>query len=298
MADISNYITKDGLPGDLLGNLELATANVGAGFLAGEAANLLKKPSNIASNAIEIYNTVTDINLIKELTVGLVEHCATVTINRLSSYITDKTTDLLSIDKMQDVLVDSITYWTSYYIIKPDEILGMIQTVKSEDAVNDTSNEQKETKFQKIVEDATNVVGTCKEYVDKTIGSLDEGISTITAYVSMGPDWVVTTVNSYVGQAISKAEGFIGEKVEFAIRCRDTAIDSIGNGLGYTAACVVNGAAIIAAKAVKAATEQLIADAQVKVQNVLTKAIMVVRQLTGIAIPPIYPPLPKLTSLL
>ena len=298
MADIGNYITKDGLPGDLRGNLEMATANVGAGFLAGEAANLLKKPANIASNAMEIYNTVTDVNLLKELTVGLAEHCVTITVNELTSYITDKTTDLLSIDKMQDALVSSVTYWTSYYILKPEDILKLVQPKDSGNTIKDTAENQKNTKFQNMVEKVTEIVGTCKDYVDKTVGALDEGISTIAAYVSMGPDWVVTTTNSYLDMVINKAEGFIGEKVAFAERCRDTAIDVIGNGVGYTTASIANGVAILAAKAVKSATEKLIAEAQVKVQNALTKAIMTVRQITGIAIPPVYPKLPKLTSLL
>ena len=143
----------------------------------------------------------------------------------------------------------------------------------------------------------SNTVGTLKEYTSNTINSLDSGLSTITAYLTMGPDWVVTKVNSYVALGIEKAETFIGEQVDFVLNVRDTTIDAIGHGIGTAAAEVVNKIAINAAKKLKSDAEGLISQVQVKAMNAITKAVMIIRQLTGIAIPIVFPPLPSLTSL-
>ena len=291
------YIDRNNLPGDLIGNLESVTVNAGSAFLAGEAANLLKKPANIVDNSLKIYNTVTDINVIKSITTDLVEHSATVVVNELTSYITDKTTDLLSVNKMVDALGNSVTYWTKEYLLKPEEILSIIQTKEVEKENKKKEEKKKNEKLEAIKEKSTAAIGTCKKYVEKTVSSLDAGISTIAAYVSLGPDWVITQVNSYVSQVIEKAEGFIGSYTNLAIRTRDTAIDVLGNGIGYMAASTVNGIAILTAKKAKAKIEQEMTDKLIKAQNIIIAAVMKIRQLTGIAIPATFIPLPKISKL-
>ena len=80
-------------------------------------------------------------------------------------------------------------------------------------------------------------------------------------------------------------------------RSRDAAIDTLGKSVGLMAANITNQISINLAKKKKADAEKLISLTQTKVLNVITKAVMVVRQMTGIAIPPVYPKLPKITSL-
>jgi len=288
------YISKENLPGDLLSNLESVTVNAGSAFLAGEAANLLKKPANIVSNSLKIYNSVTDLEKLKKISIGLVEHSATVMTNELTSYLTDRTTELLSFKKMGDALMESSAYWLKVYTKSPAEILEMINPKKVDDTNRKQSEEEKNKKLEEIKEKATKCYGTCKDYVEKTVGSLDAGISTIAAYVSLGPDWVVTQVNSYVSQAITKAEGFIGSYVDLAIRARDTAIDTLGNGIGAMGAEVVNKIAETAAKKLKTAAEESIMVQFNKAQGMVISLLMKLRELTGIAVPVPNIPLPKL----
>lgn len=295
---IGNYISKDTLPGDLLGNLEAVTINAGSSFLAGAATSTFSKTLDTADNVALIYNTVVDPNLYKKITKDLIEHCVTVTTTELTTYISDKTTELLSFDKIQNVLADSITYWTKEKLITPAEILDIIKTKDMEKENKKEMEKQQKAKMNEIKEKITNTVGSMTYYADKTISSLNAGIESITAYVTMGPDWVVTKVNSYVGQAIEKVETFVGTQSDFLIRSRDTAIDALGQGIGSMGAAVINRIAINAAKKVKSTAEALISKVQTKALNAITKAIMIVRQLTGIAIPIVFPPLPKLTSLL
>lgn len=294
---LGNYITKDNLPGNLLGNLEAVTLNAGSSFLAGQPTSSFAKVGNIVSNGGTIVNTVTDPNLYKKLTTDLIQHAVTVTTNELTSYLMDKTTEILDFGKVTSVLTESITYWTKENIITPAEILDIIKTKKVEDENKKQAQEDQKKGINDIKENITKTVGTLKEYTEKTIGSLDSGLETITAYLTMGPDWVVNKVNSYVALGIEKTESFIGEQVDFALHVRDTAIDALGQGIGTAAAGIVNNIAINAAKKLKADTEGLIANVQVKATNAIVKAIMMIRQLTGIAIPPVIPPLPKLTDL-
>lgn len=294
---LGNYISKDTLPGDLLGNLEAVTINAGSSFLAGAATSSFSKVLDTADNVALIYNTAVDPNIWTKITKDLIEHCVTVTTNELTTYISDKTTELLSFDKIQNVLVDSITYWTKEKIISPAEILDILKTKNMEKENKKEMEKQQKAKINEIKTNITDTVGKMKDYADKTVSSLNAGIESITAYVTMGPDWVVTKANSYVGQAIEKVETFIGTQADFLIRSRDAAIDALGQGIGAMGAAVINRIAINTAKKVKSDAEGLISKVQVKAMNAITKAIMIVRQLTGIAIPPIYPPLPKLTSL-
>lgn len=291
------YISKEGLPGDLLGNLENVAVNAGSAFLAGEAANLMKKPANIASNAMVMYNSVVDPSVINKITVDLAQHSATVVVNELSSYLTDKTTELLSIDKMLGVLTESTAYWLKEYTISPAEFVSMVRTVKVEDTNKKAEENSKNEKINMVKEKMSEYYGKCKDFYDKNVGALDDGISTITAYVSLGPDWIVTQTNSYVSQLINKVEGYIDSTTKMAIKFRDNTIDTVGQTLGKTAAATVNAIALRTAKKLKTEAEQLISDTLLKVQNVLASALMIVRQLTGIAVPIPFPPLDKLTKL-
>lgn len=294
---LGNYISKDSLPGDLLGNLEAVTINAGSSFLAGKATSVFAPVANIGDNALLIKNTVTDPNLIKKISTDLIEHAVTVTTNELISYLSDKTTELLDFGKLTGVLAESVTYWTKEKLMTPAEILDLIKTKNVQEEQEKENKKNQEEGINNVKETISGTVGSLKDYVTNTINALDSGLSTITAYVTQGPDWVVTKVNSYVALGIEKAESFIGEQVNFVINVRDTTIDAIGQGIGSAAAEVVNKIAINAAKKLKADTEGLVSQTQTKAMNAITKAIMVVRQLTGIAIPPVYPKLPKITSL-
>ena len=298
MADIGTYIKRENLPGDLWGNLEAVTVNAGSRFLSGEASNIFNgSVRNIIDNSTLLYNTVTNQALIDKLSTQLIEHCVTITTNELIAYMKDKTTDLLSLDKIQNVLADSVTYWTKEKLLSPGEILEKIATKDI-----DKENKKRQKQIQKeqmsnIKTTITDGVGKIKEFTENTLNSLDSGLSTITAYITQGPDWVITQANTYVGVAINKVESFISTQTDFLERSRDAAIDSLGNALGTMAANIVNTVALNAAKKAKSEAEKLISITQTKVLNVITKAILIVRQLTGIAIPPVYPKLPSLTSL-
>ena len=294
---LGQYISKDTLPGDLLGNLEQVTLNAGSSFLAGAATSSFAKTGNIVSNTGVIINTVTDPNLYKKLTTDLIQHAVTVTTNELTSYMMDKTTELLDFGKITSVLTESITYWTKENLMTPGEILEIVKTKKVQEEQEKQAKEDQKRGINDIIKNLTKIAGDIKDYGDKTIGSLDSGLSTITAYLTMGPDWVVNKVNSYVALGIEKAESFIGTYTDIAIQARDSAIDTIGHGIGVGAAGIVNNIAISAAKKAKADSEGLIANVQTKATNAIVKTIMMIRQLTGIAIPPVIPPLPKLTSL-
>ena len=125
---LGQYISKDTLPGDLLGNLEQVTLNAGSSFLAGAATSSFAKTGNIVSNTGVIINTVTDPNLYKKLTTDLIQHAVTVTTNELTSYMMDKTTELLDFGKITSVLTESITYWTKENLMTPGEILEIVKT--------------------------------------------------------------------------------------------------------------------------------------------------------------------------
>ena len=127
---LGQYISKDTLPGDLLSNLEQVTLNAGSSFLAGAATSSFAKTGNIVSNTGVIINTVTDPNLYKKLTTDLIQHAVTFTTNELTSYMMDKTTELLDFSKITSVLTESITYWTKENLMTPGEILEIVKTKK------------------------------------------------------------------------------------------------------------------------------------------------------------------------
>lgn len=298
MADIGTYIKRENLPGDLLGNLEAVTINAGSKFLAGEASNIFNgHPRNIIDNSQVIYNTVTDVNLINKLSKQLIEHAVTITTNELIAYLKDKTTDLLSLDKIQNVLADSILKWTKEKTMTPQEILEHIVTKNIDKESKKQQKDLQKTQLANIKNRITEGVGNVKKYTNDTLGDLDKGLSTITAYITQGPDWVITQTNTYVSLAINKVESFIGQQTYILEKGRDDAIDALGETVGTMAANIVNTIAINTAKKAKANAEKLISVAQTKVLNVITKAVMIVRQLTGISIPPVYPKLPNLVSL-
>ena len=291
-----NYIRKEDLPGDLLGNLEAATVNAGLDFLSGNSS-VVAPEVGILNNASIIKNTL-DPDLLTKITKDLVDYSVQKTKEELTAYISDRTTELLDFNKMTGVLAESITYWTKEKTMSPAEVLASIQTKKVKDEADKVQQQQKESTISNLKESGASTFGVAKEYVENTINALDSGIASITAYVSRGPDWVVENVNKYVSLGIHKAETFIGEQVDTAVRARDAAIDALGQGLGSSAAEVINQVSLNAAKKTKANSEALISQTQTKAMNAITKAIMTVRQITGVAIPVIYPPMGKITDLL
>ncbi len=298
MADIKSYIKKEDLPGDLIGNIDAITINVGSKFLAGEASNVFAREKKIVSDAVTAVNTVIDPNLISKLSKELIEHAITVTTKELTSYVIDKTEDLLSVSK----ITDGLTYWTSYWTkahIKPmSEILAAINTKSVEDENKKNQEKIKTEKIDELKNSISEGIGKINEFRDNTLNSLEAGIGTITSYITLGSKWIITQTNTYVDLAINKTESFIGNQAQLIENTRDQALSSIGNMVGSMAADIVNRQAEKAAKKAKTKAEELISTVQTKALNAITKAIMIVRQLTGIAIPPVYPKLQKLTSLL
>lgn len=298
MADIKSYIKKEDLPGDLIGNIDAITINVGSKFLAGEASNVFAREKKIVSDAVTAVNTVIDPNLISKLSKELIEHAITVTTKELSTYVIDKTEDLLSVQKITDGLAYYTAYWTKVHIKPLSEIMASINTKSTEDENKKNQEKIKEEKINEIKTNISEGLGKINEFRDNTLNSLEAGIGTITSYITLGSKWVITQTNSYVKLAIDKTESFIGEKAQALEDMRDQALSGVGDIIGNLAADIVNKQAEKVAKKAKVKAEELISKTQTKALNAITKAIMIVRQLTGIAIPPIYPKLPKLTSLL
>ena len=298
MSNPTNYIRKEGLPGDLLGNLEMVTLNAGSSFLRGEAANVFSRVDNIIDDSILTVNTLIDPQLYKKITVDLGQHCLTIATQAVTSYLSDRFADLTNLNSIGDKLLESVGYWTTEKMMKPADLLSKIKEKKAEEETKKFRDKEQEKKLNDIKDKITNGFGQCVEFKDKVLGSLESGISTITAYVQQGPDWVISQANSYTNLIIKKANGFIGSYALMLENVRDAAIESLGCAIGTAAAEAINSAQIFVLKKSQSLIEKTVADAQVKVQNAITKAIMVVRQLTGIAIPPIYPPLPKLTDIL
>lgn len=291
-----NYITKQNLPGDLLGNLEAATANAGADFLSGNSS-VVGREVGILNNASVIAGTVTDPALYDKITKDLLDYSVKITKEELTAYISDRTSELLNFNNMTGVLADSVAYWTKVKTLSPGEVLAAVQTKNVKEEAQKEQEKQKTSTISNIKDSGTATVGAAVEYVDNTINALDAGIASITAYVSRGPDWVIENTNKYVSLGIHKAETFIGEQVDTALRARNAAIDALGQGLGTSAAEVINQMSITAAKKSKSAAEAGVSQVQIKAMNAITKAIMMVRQITGVAVPVVYPESTKLTDL-
>lgn len=298
MADIKSYIKKEDLPGDLIGNIDAITINVGSKFLAGEASNVFAREKKIVSDAVTAVNTVIDPNLISKLSKELIEHAITVTTKELTSYVIDKTEDLLSVSKITDGLAYWTSYWTKAHIKPMSEILASINTKSVEDENKKNQEKIKTEKIDELKNSISEGIGKINEFRDNTLNSLEAGIGTITSYITLGSKWIITQTNTYVDLAINKTESFIGNQAQLIENTRDQALSSIGNMVGSMAADIVNRQAEKAVKKAKTKAEELISTVQTKALNAITKAIMIVRQLTGIAIPPVYPKLQKLTSLL
>jgi hypothetical protein len=198
---------------------------------------------------------------------------------------------------MTGVLAESVTYWTKEKMMSPAEILDKIQTKNVSEEAEKAREETKQSTISNLKDSGSATFGVVKDYAENIIKSLNSGIPTITAYISRGPDWVISNVNTYVSLGIHKAESFIGEQVNNAINARNAAIDALGEEIGGATAEVTNQIALNTAKKAKASSEAMVSQTQTKAMNAITKALMLVRQITGVAIPPVYPPMPKLTDL-
>lgn len=294
MANIGTYIKAENLSPDLLSRMDALSINAGSRFLSGQISSAFATVNNAKNAGIMAVNTAKQI---PQITKELVEHSLTVIQNELKSYISDKTSELTDFKGMTSILTYSIAYHTKANTMTTKEILEKISTKNVQNESKKRIQKQQKEELENIKKDLNETVGNINDYIKKANESLNNGISSITAYIANGPTWVVNTVNSYVAQIIDKAQGFIGDKANFAIENRDKAIDSLGKTIGMATANTINELAINVAKKQKADVEDKISKVQTKALNALTKAVMIVRQLTGIAIPPTYPKLPKLKSL-
>lgn len=295
--DIGTYIKAENLPGDLLGRLEAVSLNSGANFLAGKASSAFAREKKLVDNALTSLNTITNPEVLKSISTDLIQHAVQVTTNRLSAYISEKTTELLDFKGMVGTLTNSITYWTKESLMTPQQILEEIKTKNIEQENKKLMENIQNEGVENIKTNVSDIVGKINEFYNTNMNRLGDGLETITAYITNGPSWVISTVNSYVSQVINKVEGFVGAQVNSVISFRDKTIDSIGQKVGTGLAQPINTIAINTAKKTKTNAEKLISISQTKAMNGISQAMMAVRKITGIAIPNVFPKLPKLTSL-
>ena len=135
------------------------------------------------------------------------------------------------------------------------------------------------------IQDNNNIPREMKSNVDETLGTINDGLGMITAYVTNGPKWVVTKLNSYIGLVIDKSQAFIGSQAEKIENIKQTAISNIAETVGKVAADKINNAAISVAKDNVAKAEKLMVTVQLKAMGLISKAMMMIRELTGIAVP-------------
>ena len=295
--DIGTYIKAENLPGDLLGRLESVAINSGANFLTGKASSAFAREKEAVNNAMTAFNTVTNPEVIKSISTDLIQHAVQVTTNRLSAYISEKTTELLDFKGMIGTLTNSVTYWTKESLKTPKQLLEEIKTIDSKKANEDLMKKTQEEGVEEVKNTVSETVGKITEFYNSNMDKLSYGLETITAYITNGPSWIISTVNSYVAQVIDKVEGFVGAQSYAVISFRDKTIDSIGQKVGKGLAQPINTIALNAAKKTKSDSEKLISTVQTKAMNGIAQALMAVRKLTGIAIPNVFPKLPKLTDL-
>ena len=280
-----NYLTIGQLPQDLLQRMEAVTLSAGTNFLSGQVTTAF-------APAIDVYNnSMVAINAAKDLTANI-ENIGKELINmsvkkiqsEIVSYVQDKTTELLSFSGMMTYFTKSVAYHTKANLLSPGDILQKV-TQKQDKVQEKAQKKAQEESINNIKSSITDKVGEIKSKVDETLGTINDGLGMITAYVTNGPKWVVTKLNSYIGLVIDKSQSFIGSQAEKIENIKQSAISNVAETVGRVAAEKINNAAISVAKDNVAKAEKLMITVQLKAMGLISKAMMMIRELTGIAVP-------------
>ena len=281
----TNYLTLSELSQDLLSRMEAVTISSGANFLMGQATTAFAREIDIYNNSMLAVNTAVDTaKNIEKISKELVEISVKKVTGELLSYIQDKQTQILSFDSALKRLGERTLAYTKENLLSPADILSKV-TQKQDDVLAKNEEKKKEENISNLKNTITEKFGKAKDVVNNTINSVQSGVSTITAYVANGPDWVVSKLNSYIGLIIDKSQSFIDNTANAIEGVKNSAIDSLAQSIGLSAAEKINRKAEQVAAENIAKAEKLLVQTQLKAMSLITKALMLVRELTGIAIP-------------
>ena len=285
MSKPNNYLTLGELPSDLLERIQAVTITSAANFISGKATTAFARELDIYNNSMLAFNTAKDITQnITKIGQDLTELCVKKVTTEILAYIQDKQSEILSFDGVMTRLTQGIAYHTKENLLSPADILKKV-TLKQDKVLEQEEKKKQENNISNLKNSVSEKFGKAKEIVDNTINSVQSGVSTITAYVTNGPDWVVSKLNSYIGLVIDKSQSFIGIQANAIQNLKNSAIDSIAEGIGTAAAVKINKKAEEVAAENIAKAEKLIVTVQLKATALISKALMIVRELTGIAVP-------------
>lgn len=281
----TNYLTLGELSQDLLSRMEAVTLSSGTNFLMGKATTAFAREIDIYNNSMLAVNTAVDtVKNIEKISKELVEISVKKVTNELLSYIQDKQTQILSFDGVLRRLGERTLAYTKENLLSPADILSKV-TQKQDEVLEKNEEKKKNENIANLKNTVTEKFGKAKDVVNNTINSVQSGVSTITAYVANGPDWVVSKLNSYIGLIIDKSQGFIDNTANAIEGVKNSAIDALAHSIGLSAAEKINRKAERVAAENIAKAEKLLVQTQLKAMSLITKALMIVRELTGIAIP-------------
>lgn len=281
----SNYFSLSDLSQDLLTRMEAVTISSGANFLAGKATTAFARELDIYNNSMLAFNTVKDMTEnIEKIGKELVEMSVQKVTNGILSYIQDKQTEVLSFDGIMSRFTNQVLAYTKANLMSPADILKKV-TLKQDKVLEEEEKKKQENGIANLKNSVTENFGKAKEVVDNTINSVQRGVQTITAYVTNGPQWVVTKLNSYIGLVVDKSQQYIGMVANTIQNMKNSAIDSLAEGIGTAAAVKINKKAEEVAAENISKAEKLMVTVQLKATALISKALMIVRELTGIAVP-------------
>ena len=280
-----NYLSIGQLPQDLLQRMEAVTLSAGTNFIAGEATSAFAPAIGVYNNSMVAINAAKDFaNNVEEIGKELINMSAKKIQSEIVSYVQDKTTELLSFSGVMTYFTKSVAYHTKQNLLSPAEILKKV-TKKQDKIQEEEQKKAQEESINNVKNSIIGKVGEIKSKVDETLGTVNDGLSMITAYVTNGPKWVVTKLNSYIGLVIDKSQSFIGSQAEKIENIKQSAISNIAETVGRVAAEKINNAAISVAKDNITKAEKLMITVQLKAMGLISKAMMMIRELTGIAVP-------------
>lgn len=227
-----------------IGNIQTTLSNGGSfgEVVANQLGTAAMGNPAVAAGA-NLYNTVSnvDLNVYKNAVMNFAQKIVG---EELKNYCEIETGKLgNAILSMPGYVVQRTSYWTVTYIKSVAELTSeLVCSIEDVQSDNMKKFEIEQTK-EKILQ-AKNTIGAVKDMYAYTVGSVADGVNSITQYIQNGPEWIEKNLTKYIKNVVlTPVEKWMTKQIDSSVREIYTFADGIAQALAMKAAEVINKAA-------------------------------------------------------
>lgn len=250
---------------ELIEKLKKIQINPAAQFQNGEGTSAFSDNNNQSSEIADIQSQV-------------ISEGVTYISSQVLSYNTDCVKTMTSTSFMSE-LPSLISYHTANNIKKPSDIAKEASSGPKDKEIQKQEEENSKKEQEKFMSDTNEKVSKMNETVDKIISGIEPKLTTLSSYITQGPDWVEQQISLLSKATVDNASKDMSKTVEDCEKSKKEWLNKTAEKQGKQAAEKTNKQAVESQKENIKKSERGVKNAQNKA---LASAQQIIMKLIGL----------------